>query len=110
MTSGFIGLKPKSSSFETRASQRSLRHEDSVYAAPVEILMVRSPRSERLEPTRISVHCQMIGSGTVLGNSIVCPNQVFWIFAISPSDSTLRIAALIASISDLSSSRPTQEK
>ena len=50
------------------------------------------------------------GSGTVLGSSIDWPNQVFWIFAIVPSPSILTIAALTASISVLSSSRPTQEK
>ena len=71
---------------------------------------VVDPASGVSDPALYIVGGQIDGSGTVFGKSIVWPNQVFWIFAIVPSASTLRIAALIASISALSSRRATHEK
>jgi hypothetical protein len=82
-------------------------------ACPEQPLILRSAvQTARLEGQLLlrSNGRQIEGSGTVFGRSMVCPNQVFWIEAIVPSASTLRIAALTASISVLSSSRPTQEK
>ncbi len=72
--------------------------------------IIRAAREETGRRRRVQASGQMEGSGTVFGRSMVWPNQVFWILAISPLASTLRIAALMASISVLSSSRPTQEK
>ena len=48
--------------------------------------------------------------GTVFGSAMAWPNHFFWIAAMLPSSSIFISAALIASVSDLSSSRPTQEK
>jgi|SRR5580698_4085211 hypothetical protein len=122
MTSGFIWLSPIHSA-RLGSLGRVLRGRFAApqdEAAPNEAvehaLILRSAaRAARLEGWRFQVFLrlsgrQMEGSGTVFGRSIVWPNQVFWIFAIVPSASTLRIAALMASISVWSSSRPTQEK
>ncbi len=68
-----------------------------------------SPRLSR-RPGERDDRRQIAGSGTVLGRSMVWPNHFFWIAATVPSPSSLTSAALIASSSVLSSSRPTQEK
>ena len=120
MTSGFIWLPPIHSASPRvprilRDAMLCIAPQDEAAAnAPVEALILRSAaRAARLEGLQLLPRVngrQMEGSGTVFGRSIVCPNQVFWIFAIVPSASTARIAALRASISVVSSSRPTQEK
>ena len=125
MTSGFIGatadpigsarIHAWTPSFETRYRGAAIQAaQDAADLDARALLLARRRRTAGASREDYSAPPsnggQMLGSGTVFGKSIVCPNQVFWIFAIVPSASTLRIAALMASISVLSSSRPTQEK